>query len=114
MGRTSSSPKWMAIPPRVPRSSSSLPEVTTASMSASPSSTERPMMPLGRGLENAVSSVFLTIPLRVARSTYPPESNARTAQKAAIFSPGWNDTRFTMALPFPWGPTSGTSWTLSQ
>ncbi len=72
------------------------------------------MIPLGRGFEKAASSVFLTTPLRVARSTWPWEVKSFTEQKAAIFSPGWRLIRFTTALPLPCGPTSGISWTLSQ
>ena len=69
MGRTSSSLKWMAMPSLVPSRISSLPEVSTASIRASSSSTPRAMMPAGRGFAKAASSVFLTIPLRVASRT---------------------------------------------
>ena len=46
-----------------------MPQVSTVSIRASSSSTPRAMMPAVRGLEKALSSVFLTMPLRVARST---------------------------------------------
>jgi hypothetical protein len=69
VGRTSVSLKRIATPSRVPRKSWLVPVVRTASITASPSSTERAMIPEGRGFENAASSVFFTIPLRVARST---------------------------------------------
>lgn len=114
MGRTSCSPKWMAMPSRVPSRISLCPEVSTASISASSASTDSAMMPPARGLPKAASSVFFTIPLLVASSTYPPAAKSRTAQKAAIFSPVCTRTRLTTALPLPCGPTSGISWTLSQ
>ena len=90
MGRTSSSLKRIAIPSRVASRISSWPEVSTASMTRSPSSTPRAMIPEGRGFEKAESSVFLTIPLRVASSTWPTSSKSRTEQTAAIFSPVWS------------------------
>ena len=53
------------MPSRVPMKISLLPSVSCTAISASSSSMPMAMMPPARGLLNAVSSVFLTVPLRV-------------------------------------------------
>jgi len=83
-------------------------------MSWSSSSTERAMIPEGRGFEKAARSVFLTIPAPGGEKDEAPEAKSRTAQKAAVFSPGGSWTRFTTALPLPCGPTSGTACTFTS
>ena len=73
------------------------------------------MMPPARGLLNAASSVFFTVPLRVhITMNRSGVSSSRTDSSAAIFSSGCIDTRLAIALPLPAATTSGISWTLSQ
>ena len=117
IGRTSVSSKRIAMPSQVPMKTCSLPSESSTAITESPSSMPIAMMPLGRGLLNADRSVFLTVPFRVPITMNCWSScsgNSFTARSAAIFSSGCSCTRFTIAFPLPPGPTSGTSWTLSQ
>ena len=65
------------------------------------------MIPVCRTLENAVSSVFLTLPARVAMTTYFASLKSLTVSRARTLSPGSTDNRFTMALPRALAATSG-------
>ena len=65
------------------------------------------MMPLCRTFENAVSSVFLILPARVAMTTYLPSVKSLVVSRARTFSPDSTVSKFTMALPRAFAPTSG-------
>ena len=69
MARTSRSPNRIALPPLEKSMMSRSPSVSTTPARESPSSRCTAMMPALRGRENAASSVFLTIPPRVAMKT---------------------------------------------
>ena len=90
------------------------PSDSCTSITASPSSMPMAMMPPARGFENAESSVFLIVPLRVPITTKRLSSNSCTASMAASFSPDSICTRLAIDLPLPSAPTSGISWTFSQ
>ena len=72
------------------------------------------MMPALRGLENAVSAVFLTVPSEVAMNTKCSSSNSLIGSTAVIFSPSMSGKRLTIGLPRELRVPSGTSYTLSQ
>ena len=66
-------------------------------------------MPQGRGLLKAWSSVFFTMPLRVARKMKPVFSKSRTANTRGHLLPGLERDQVDHGLALPCGPTSGIS-----
>ena len=66
IGRTSSSSKRTALPASENSMTSCLPSVMATPIRKSPSSSSTAMMPLPRGLANADSGVFFTVPCAVA------------------------------------------------
>src|SRR5256885_613187 len=72
------------------------------------------MIPVDRGLENAASGVFFTVPARVAMNTKCCSSYCLTGNRALIFSPSSSGNRFTIGLPRAPRPACGSSYTLSQ
>ena len=114
MGRTSSSLKRIAMPSLVAIITSRWPSVRRAVMTSSPSSRPTAWIPPARGCEYASSSVFLILPWRVTKRTYPPAPKSRTGTQVATCSPSPSERRFTIALPLAARPPSGISCTLSQ
>ena len=78
---------------------SCLPSVMATPMRKSPSSSSAAMMPLPRGLANAESGVFFTVPWAVAMKMKCPSSNCFTGRMAVIFSPSSNGNILTTGLP---------------
>ncbi len=60
------------------------------------------------------NSVFLTMPLRVAKTRYLASSKLRVAMTACTSSSCRNGRRFTIARPFDWRDPSGSSWTFRR
>ena len=99
IGRTSSSSKRTALPASENSITSCLPSVMATPMRWSPSSSSAAMMPFSRGLENADSGVFFTVPIAVAMNTKCASSYSFTGSTALIFSPSASGNRLTIGLP---------------
>ena len=72
------------------------------------------LTPTTRGLENASRAVFLTMPLRVAMTTYLSAEKFRTLQKAVMVSPFSMPHMLTIGLPLASFPPVGILWTFTQ
>ena len=109
IARTSVSLKRIHIPYFVIRKISEFSSVAFTSISSSSSRSEIAASPFLRTFENSIIGVFFVIPFFVTINRCLPSANSRIGIIAEIFSPGFNCSRFTIAVPLAVLPASGIS-----
>ncbi len=99
MRRTSAAAKRMARPSRVSMMTSSVGFTSRTSTRLSPSSMFSARMPLRFTFLKSPSSVFFTVPSRVAKKMSTSPSNERIGSRFSTCSPSCSFSRFTSGRP---------------